>query len=131
MVRMVGTRERRRRGLAMWLPLAGCVGVSFPRFLLDSTDSIQPASLPWAALMTAWWCLPLVWLLRSARSAAVAWVGSLIYLVFAAFSQAAAYRDTHSTAIFGVAFWPPYLAAGIAVLLGLEALAVRLKRGDS
>jgi hypothetical protein len=115
----------------MGLPLAGCFGVTFPRFLIDSTDSIQPMPLPWAALMASWWCLPLLWLLRSARSATLAWAGSVSYVVFAAFSQAATYRDTHSTAIFGVAFWPPYLAIGIAVLLGLEAVAMRVRRRDN
>jgi hypothetical protein len=60
--------ERRRSGVVVWLPLAALAAVSFPRFLLDSTDSIQPAPPWWAAAMTAWWCLPLLPLLRAARS---------------------------------------------------------------
>jgi hypothetical protein len=121
--------------VSTWLPLVGCVAVSLPRFLLDSTDSIQRATVPWAVALTVWWCLPLVWLLRTARSTVVARGGSAAYVVFAGFSLAATYRNTHSTAAFGIVFWPPYLAAGIAVLLGVEALVFRHQRrgrlGDS
>jgi hypothetical protein len=51
-------------------------------------------------------------------------------VVFAFFSLAATYRDTHSTAAFGVFFWPAYLAGGVAMLLAIEALICRRRRPE-
>ena len=102
--------------LSIWLPVAGCVAVTLPRFLLDTTDSIQRMPVPWAAALTAWWCLPLLGLLTTARVAGL--------------SLAATYRNTHSTAAFGIYFMPLYLAAGVGVLLGVEALVVRRQKQE-
>jgi hypothetical protein len=119
-----------RGSLLIWLPVGGCVAVTLPRFLLDSTDSIQRLAVPWAAALTAWWCLPLLWLLRTARSRAAAWAGSAGYIAAAGFSLAATYRNTHSTTGFGIMFVPVYLAAGVGLLLGLEALVIRHQKQD-
>jgi hypothetical protein len=120
----------RRGGVSIGLPVAGCVAVTLPRFLLDSTDSIQPMAVPWAVALTAWWCLPLLWLLRTARSSATAWAGSATYVAVAGCSLAATYRNTHSTAGFGIMFVPVYLAVGVGLLLGLEALVVRHQKQE-
>lgn len=119
------------RGNSRWLPLPACVAVTAPRFLLDSADSIQRMSLPWAVAMTGWWCLPLLWMLGTARSKRLARVGGGAYVIFAALILTAIYRDTHSTAGFGILFVPAYLGGGIAVLLWIEALVVRRHRPDN
>jgi hypothetical protein len=61
----------------------------------------------------------------------VVWAGSATYVTFAFFSLAATYRDTHSTAAFGVFLWPAYMAGGVAVLLGVEALVCRRHRSET
>lgn len=106
----------------MWLPLAGCAAVTFPRFLLDSADSIQRVGLVWALGLTAWWCLPLLWFTATAHSAALWWAGSAAYVSFAAWSLAATYGNTHSTAGFGLFLVPIYLAGVAMAIVGTEQL---------
>jgi hypothetical protein len=102
--------------------------VTFPRFLLDSGESIQRMTVPWAAAVTVWWCLPLLGLLLGSQSRMLRWGGSMIYVGVAAWTLAGVYRSESSTAVFGIVFPPLYLALAVAVLLGLEAVTLRRGR---
>ena len=113
-------------GSLLAVALTFCAAVTLPRFLLDSTDSIQPASLPWALVLTFYWCAPLAVLVAFARTSVLGVVGAGAYVIGTGFWLAAVYRNEDSTAAFGVFFGPLYFGVGVAVLLAVEALWIRM-----
>jgi hypothetical protein len=105
------------------LLLAALAGVTAPRLLLDEASAIRPMAFWWTALFTAWWAAPLALLLIAARTTLVVGLGGAGYIVIAAVLQAAAYRNEHSTAFFGVLFTPAFLTVGVILLLLGEEVA--------
>lgn len=108
--------------------MAACAAVTLPRFLLDSTDSIQRMGVLWSIGLTMWWGAPLALLVTSARSAVLRRVGPVAYLAVASLVLAAVYRDTSSTAAFGLFFVPLYLVVAVGVALGVELAVMRGSR---
>jgi hypothetical protein len=127
--RGVTVRDRiRDAGVSTWVAVAAAIAITMPRFLLDSTDSIQSLSVPWAVGLTAWWCAPLFLLMTTARLPVIRYGGVLAYLAVAALVLPAVYRDTSSTAIFGVVLVPVYLTMAVVVVVGADRLVCRRTR---
>jgi hypothetical protein len=124
-------RARSRRGLCGALATLACVAVTFPRFLLDSADSIQKMTPLQAAGVAAWWLAPLMWFLWVARSTIVLVTGAALYVATVALLLPSVYANDSSTAGLGIVFGPAYLAFAAALLLAAERLVVRLAERSS
>lgn len=118
----------RQAGIATWVSAVAAAAITMPRFLFDSTDSIQPLSFPWAIGLTVWWCAPLLLLMTAARLPLVRYGGAVAYLVGTASVLSAVYGDTSSTAIFGIVFVPAYLTVAVALVVGADRIVFRRGR---
>lgn len=126
---MTGITPRSKSPWVVVLPVAACVAVTAPTFWRGDSETIRDASAPETVGLTVLWCLPLLWLAWGCRTALVNFVGSAAYVVIAAVTLNMLYESTGSTAAIGLFVIPVYLLVGVAVVLGVERVAVR-KRHD-
>ncbi|MDP1794350.1 MAG: hypothetical protein Q8K63_09470 [Acidimicrobiales bacterium] len=113
------TERRLSLGDILWVIIA--LAIASWVLATAKTDSIQPADPISAVALGAWMTAPLLWYLWSSRSVMRYLVAGLFVGVLIV-NFDITYENTHSTAAFGLFFFPIYAFAALLAARAIEGL---------